>query len=294
MLEFQGRGSDGIMSDYKVLIIGLGEIGHSNAEYMTSLGLKVDGYDISDGAIQRAISDGVIRKKAASFSGYDFHVVCVSTHRQENMFMPYLNGLYEVAERLGREATPGTLLGIDSTVPRGTTSRIENMLQHKLHVVHVPHRYFAQEKSEHGVCQMRVIGAPRKCCMEHGKKFYGDVMKIPLFQVSSPDIAELTKVAENAKRFVDIAFAEELKMVCDDSGMSFAELRESINTKWNTKILEAKDGIGGHCLPKDSQMLLDLSRQFLQSSIIEAAKKVDSEYRVHIMKMISQKAAMIE
>jgi phosphoglycerate dehydrogenase-like enzyme len=42
MLEFQGRRQDGIMSDYKVLIIGLGEIGHSNAEYMASLGLKVD------------------------------------------------------------------------------------------------------------------------------------------------------------------------------------------------------------------------------------------------------------
>ena len=57
------------MNSKKVLVIGLGQIGYSNAEYMTMKGLVVDGYDISDRAIERAIKDEVIRKKASSFSG---------------------------------------------------------------------------------------------------------------------------------------------------------------------------------------------------------------------------------
>jgi UDP-N-acetyl-D-mannosaminuronic acid dehydrogenase len=88
---------------------------------------------------------------------------------------------------------------------------------------------------------------------------------------------------------MEIAFAEELKMVCDRSGIDFDQLRKAVNTKWNIRILEAKDGIGGHCLPKDSQMFLDMSKNVLQSSIIEAAKTVDLKYRLHVDKKVSQR-----
>jgi len=64
--------------------------------------------------------------------------------------------------------------------------------------------------------------------------------------------------------------------------LCYSTLREAINTKWNIKILDAKEGIGGHCLPKDSQMFLNLSRGMLGSSILEAAKKADLGYRRHL------------
>src|SRR5690349_4207716 len=91
----------------KVLIVGLGQIGYSNAEYMTMKGLKVDGYDISEKAIQRALDDQVIRKKATNFAGYDYYIICISTHRPEDMFQPYLDGLFDIATRLAREGKPG-------------------------------------------------------------------------------------------------------------------------------------------------------------------------------------------
>jgi UDP-N-acetyl-D-mannosaminuronic acid dehydrogenase len=47
-------------------------------------------------------------------------------------------------------------------------------------------------------------------------------------------------------------------------------------------MLQAIDGIGGHCLPKDSQMVLDLSKKYVQNSIIESSKKIDSRYRIHM------------
>jgi UDP-N-acetyl-D-mannosaminuronate dehydrogenase len=55
-------------------------------------------------------------------------------------------------------------------------------------------------------------------------------------------------------------------------------LRDSLNTKWNVNILEPREGIGGHCLPKDTKMFLNSSKS-IRSRIIEAAIQVDSEYR---------------
>lgn len=266
----------------KILIIGLGEIGYTNAEYMTNLGLYVDGYDISPQAMQRALDDNVIKEKAHSFADYDYYLICISTHKPENMSVPHLDGVYEIVYRLLKEGKSGSLLGIDSTVPQDTTKKILDTLNHKLHVVHVPHRYYKHEKTEHGVRQKRVIGACEKCCFEVGRQFYGHVLDIPLYPVSSPDVAELTKIVENSFRYVQIAFSEEMKILCDNIGVNFDELRNSINTKWNIDMLQAIDGIGGHCLPKDSQMLLDISKKYVQNSILESSKKVDFQFRMHV------------
>lgn len=271
------------MDRKKVLVIGLGQIGYSNAEYMTSKGLVVDGYDISDQAVIRAISDGIIRWKAQDFTGYDYYVICISTHKPDDMFVPYLNGLFSIAKRLFYEGKEGALVGIDSTVTRGTSRKIIDMLGHKLHVVHTPHRFYINEKHDHGVRQTRVMGGCESCCVEKGREFYHEILDIPIHPVNSVEVAELSKIVENSYRFMEIAFAEELRMFCDRSGLSFDELRNAVNTKWNIRVLEAKEGIGGHCLPKDSQMFLSLEKNVLDTSIIEAAKMVDSAYRRHII-----------
>jgi UDP-N-acetyl-D-mannosaminuronate dehydrogenase len=70
-----------------------------------------------------------------------------------------------------------------------------------------------------------------------------------------------------------------LKMLCDAYSLDFAELRDAVNSKWNVKILEPRKGIGGHCLPKDSQMYVDLTKRVLASSVVGSAKAVDEDYR---------------
>lgn len=270
------------MDRRKVLIIGLGEIGHSNADYMSKKGLAVDGFDINNSAISRAIANGVIRASTTNFAGYQYYIVCISTHQPRDMSEPYLDGMFEIANKLAAEGEEGALVGIDSTVTRGTSSKILNLLHHKMHVVHVPHRFYIHEKQEHGVNQPRVLGGCDACCTEKGREFYNRILGIPLHIVNSVEVAELCKIVENSYRFIEIAFAEELKMFCDRSDINFKDLRAAINTKWNIKILEAKDGIGGHCLPKDSQMFLNLTKDILDTSIIEAAKKVDEKFRIHV------------
>lgn len=267
----------------KILIIGLGQIGYSNAEYLHSIGLRVDGFDISEKAVERAIRDGIIDKKAASFAGYDYYLICISTHQPNDMFTPYQDGIMEVAYRIATEGNrPGALVGIDSTIPKGTSRKVLALLNHKVHVVHVPHRYFGPEKHDHGVNQTRVIGGCEPCCIAEGKRFYGQMLGIPLYEVSSIEVAEMTKIVENSYRFLEIAFAEELRMVSDSAGIDYDELRNAVNTKWNIKILEAREGIGGHCLPKDSEMFLSVAKNALDSSIVSAAKMVDHKYRFYL------------
>jgi nucleotide sugar dehydrogenase len=265
----------------KILIIGLGQIGYSNAEYMTQLGFHVEGLDVNKEATQRALQNKVIQKEATNFSGYDYYIICISTHNPENMFMPFLEGIYSIVKRISKEGKTGALVGIDSTITRGTSKNLELILDHRLHVVHVPHRFYIHEKETHGVNQPRVVGGCRPCCTEAAFGFYQKMLKIPLQIVNSIEIAEMTKIVENSYRFMEIAFAEELKIICDRTNIDFEELRQAVNSKWNINVLEAKEGIGGHCLPKDSQMLLNISKEILPYSIIETAKKIDSNYRLH-------------
>lgn len=77
--------------------------------------------------------------------------------------------------------------------------------------------------------------------------------------VSEVEIAETTKMVKNAHRYLQVAFAEELYLYCQENNMSFSELRGALNTKWNVDIPELGERIGGHCVPKDTKMFLQSS-----------------------------------
>jgi UDP-N-acetyl-D-mannosaminuronic acid dehydrogenase len=169
--------------------------------------------------------------------------------------------------------------------------------------VHAPHRWYALEEKVHGVNQLRVIGGVSECCLNAGMKFYGSSIDptystpiltlytglgIPMHPVSNIEIAEITKIAENAHRYLQIAFAEDLYLYCQANNINFPELRDALNTKWNVEILEPKEGIGGHCLPKDTKMFLQSSR-FFKSKILTAGIEVDQEYRRYMVEQLQLK-----
>jgi UDP-N-acetyl-D-mannosaminuronic acid dehydrogenase len=287
----------------KVLIVGLGQLGLPVAKYVKERGFDTYGYDISTKAMERAEKiEGI--KKAANFSEFDIYILCVSTHKPEDMFSPQIDGLLSIADRISREAKNGALVSIESTIPKGTSNKAFELLNHRLHVVHAPHRWYALEEKEHGVNQLRVIGGVCNCCLKLGVQFYdgnsvgygekGGVedssfsslssisspksLGIPMHPVTEIEIAEVTKVIENAHRYLQIAFAEELYLYCQANNINFPELRDALNTKWNVNILEPREGIGGHCLPKDTKMFLQSSKS-IRSKILTAAMEADQHYR---------------
>ena len=312
----------------KILIVGLGQLGLPVAKYVKEKGFDdVYGYDISPKAIDRAEKTAGI-KKATDFSDFDVYIVCVSTHKPEDMFSPYIEGLLSVVDRISKEAKrDGALVSIESTIPRGTSSKVLEILGHRLHVAHAPHRWYALEEKEHGVNQLRVVGGVYDCCLEAAMQFYNGnssscvgsgsnsddsrssictgnnsnsnnqdddeennnnsntnttitrrSLGIPMHPVSKIDIAEMTKTIENAHRYLQIAFAEDLYLYCQANNINFSELRDALNTKWNVNVLEPREGIGGHCLPKDTRMFLQSSKS-IKSKILTAAVEVDQDYR---------------
>jgi UDP-N-acetyl-D-mannosaminuronic acid dehydrogenase len=285
----------------KVVVIGLGQLGLPVAKYIKERGFEVFGYDINAFTMDRAEKEHGI-KKSNDFSDMDVFVICVSTHKPDDIFAPYLDGLYSVVHKISNEARNGTLLSIESTISCGTSKKVFEMLDHRLHVVHAPHRWYALEEDVHGVNQLRVIGGVCECCLHNGLKFYDStesylegkiqsnsnrevgrkaLMKtvgISMHPVSNVELAELTKIVENADRYLQIAFAEELYLYCQANHINFSELKDALNTKWNVHILEPREGIGGHCVPKDTKMFLDSSKS-VKSKILLAAIEADQAYR---------------
>ena len=332
----------------KVVIIGLGQLGLPVAKYVKEHGFDTFGYDINQKAMQSAEANYGI-KPATNFSDFDVLIICVSTHRPDDMFSPQVDGIMSVVEKISREAKTGALISIESTIPKGTSKKVFEKLDHRLHVVHAPHRWYALEEEIHGVNQLRIVGGVSNCCLQHGLNFYDGrevipsstnssttttstsasefvnhnnnnnnslgastntstaaaeagasstssglarpqpsakfvnrvkSLAIPMHPVSSVEVAELTKIVENAHRYLQIAFAEELYLYCKSNSISFSELRESLNTKWNVEVLEPRDGIGGHCLPKDTKMFINSSNT-IKSKILQAAMEIDEDYRAY-------------
>ena len=286
----------------KVVIIGLGQLGLPVAKYVKEHGFDTFGYDINQKTMQSAEANYGI-KQATNFGDFDVLIICVSTHRPDDMFTPQVDGLMSVVEKISREAKAGALISIESTIPKGTSKKVFEKVDHRLHVVHAPHRWYALEEEVHGVNQLRIVGGVSNCCLQHGLNFYDGrevvpqttetatssaagikTLSIPMHPVSSVEVAELTKIVENAHRYLQIAFAEELYLYCKSNSISFSELRESLNTKWNVEVLEPRDGIGGHCLPKDTRMFINSSNT-IRSKILQAAMEIDEDYREYRSKL---------
>jgi UDP-N-acetyl-D-mannosaminuronate dehydrogenase len=72
---------------------------------------------------------------------FDVFIICVSTHKPDDVFSPQINGLLSIADKISREAKKdGALVSIESTIPKGTSKKVFEMLNHRLHLVHAPHR----------------------------------------------------------------------------------------------------------------------------------------------------------
>ena len=115
---------------------------------------------------------------AYDFSQFDVFIICVSTHKPDDMFSPQIDGLLSIVEKISKEAKNGALVSIESTIPKGTSKKVFEMLNHRLHVAHAPHRWYALEQEEHGVNQLRVLGGVCQCCLDVAMEFYDGRVRI--------------------------------------------------------------------------------------------------------------------
>ncbi len=269
----------------KVGVVGLGEVGFPTAKYIINKSLNVWGYDIDLKAVNKTKKTGI--QAASSWDevpSMDVYLICVSTGFRDDV--PDLSPIFNICEKIKEKNILSNcpLVSIESTILPGFSWRVfEDIFERDVRLVHAPHRYWVGQPIRHGVKQLRVIGGVDAESLKAGIKFYQDTLDIPLHVVSSIEVAEMSKIAENAYRYVQIAFAEELKMICEETGLRFDEVREACNTKWNIEILEARDGIGGHCLPKDTRYLASLTPY---NMLLKSGLTVDKQYREWLVRKV--------
>jgi len=258
-----------------VFILGLGEIGYSNAKYYLEKGCKVFGSDVSADARKKARAIGVhVEEKIGYINLDDIDVFSISVPTAV---------IYDAVEMLVKEhkildLPKDYLFMVESTCVPGTCRRIwEELFEKKRGIAHVPQRYWAQDPYGRGVRRKRIIAASDDDTFIKGIKFLKDI-NMPTFPVYGLEVAELAKVAENAYRNVMISYAEELFGVCKELDIDFWAVKEAIETHQSIGyLLEPRDGVGGHCLPMAAEIMCDLS---IFNDIISAAIDADKKYRI--------------
>ncbi|HBW34987.1 NAD-binding protein [Desulfosporosinus sp. BICA1-9] len=264
----------------KICVVGLGNIGFNLFTYLShKFPGEVIGVDVNESRVSELRSKGYrVTSDYRALTGIKVWLMAPSTGNQgQNLFAALKQMII----------FPGSLISIESTLPPGTMRRVREFLEGKgfelgtdIFVIHVPHRVmFGVDKT---VCDTpRVMGAFTKACLEKGRQFYVPLVPL-LVEVSDVRIAELSKVVENVKRYIDIAFAQEIYGYCVTQGMDYDDLRMAVNSKSNVELLGTDWGIGGECLPKDMSFL----RTVCPSTLLEGAEQADQDYRDRIVNQV--------
>ena len=156
----------------KILVIGLGQLGLPVAKYIQDKGFDVYGYDINPLMMKKRVKQDWVKKQLLILIIL-ISILSVFQHITLKIcFLPNVDGIISVAKKISLAARDGALVSIESTIPKGTSRKIFELMNHRLHVVHAPHRWYSLEEKEHGVNQPRVIGGVSSCCLNKGLSFY--------------------------------------------------------------------------------------------------------------------------
>jgi len=253
--------------------MGLGNIGLPVVQHISKIYKHTQGYDISQEAVNAAKNQGVNASTELVYA--DIYVIAVNTWYRNNI--PDMSAIEDCTKRAS-ECNPKALICFESTLTKGAARSLSKKYN-LANIAVCPHRWWKQEENKYGVVQLRVLGVLNEESKKMALAFYNS-LGIPLHVVSSLEIAELSKLVENTYYYLRIAYAEELKMLCDENVLDFEELRGAVNTKWNVDMAEARDGIGGECLPKD--ILLLMSTYPNNTPLLQGALTADSNYQARL------------
>jgi len=203
----------------------------------------------------------------------DFILIDVQTPVEIEDKIPRYESLIEVSEKISKHMRKGVTVIIESTVAPGTTNNIVQPILEEgsglkrgedFYLVFSFERVMPGKLLEFITDIPRVIGGGCKEANERAKFLYGKVVKEEL-HITDTLTAELTKCVENAYRDVNIAFANEMALICEDFGRNIFEIIRLINQREDRMMHYPGSGVGGHCLTKDPWLLLYGYDKYTQS-----------------------------
>jgi UDP-N-acetyl-D-mannosaminuronic acid dehydrogenase len=226
-------------------------------------------------------------------SSADAIIVCVDTPIDEATRRPVLKILRSAVLTAGKHMRRGALVSIESTLPPRTMQDVvipaleeaSGMRAGKdFLLVHCPERVMPGRLLRNLKEYDRVLGGFNDASVEAGKELYSIIMGGKLHTTDLVH-AEISKTLENAYRDVQIAFANEVALACEELGADAYEVRRLVNTCPFRDMHIPGAGVGGHCLPKDSWLFASSLNGF-KPTIITSARETNERMPVHMVELV--------
>lgn len=285
------------MNKPEVVMMGMGYIGLPTAALIAQNGVRVHGVDINPEVVS-TINSGKIHivepalENTVAESVKNGFLRAGTQPEQANAYLivvptPF-KGKNEPDTSFVRAATlavlpllkPGDLYIIESTSPIGTTEAMAGLiyserpeLRDTLHIAYCPERVLPGNVMYELVHNDRVIGGIDEESTNRAVEFYSRFVKGELHKTNART-AEMCKLVENSSRDVQIAFANELSLICDKAGIDVWELITLANKHPRVNILRPGCGVGGHCIAVDPYFIV--SDYPLESKIIGTAREINN------------------
>jgi UDP-N-acetyl-D-mannosaminuronic acid dehydrogenase len=297
-----------------VCVHGLGHIGLPTAALLAEAGREVVGCDTCaevvaavnegragfrepglDALMARARRGGRLRAQGVPVAAA-FHVIAVPTPFAAG-HLPDLRAVEAAADALAPVLRAGDVVILESTVPVGTTealaarlaaARPDLTVPGEVHVAHCPERVLPGRMLEELVRNDRVIGGLTPACAEAAAALWRGVVQGALV-LAEARMAELVKLAENAFRDVNIAFANELALVCARLGVDARQAIALANRHPRVQVLQPGAGVGGHCIAVDPWFLVAAAPE--ETPLIRAARAVNDAVPGRIAARLREEAA---
>ncbi|MFW9921222.1 MAG: nucleotide sugar dehydrogenase, partial [Candidatus Thorarchaeota archaeon] len=309
----------------KIVVIGMGYVGIPAAALLAD----VDGFDVTglqrrsqrsgwkidvlnkgespfegnepglDELLQRVVSKGTFRvtDNTEILSEADVILIDVQTPTDPQNVPLYLS-LREVCASIGKRMRKGTLVIVESTVAPGTTQNVvQKIIEEESGMVGgtdfdlaFSYERVMPGKLIHNIVNLpRVIGGISSASAERAVDLYSKICKANI-RVTNVLTAEVSKTIENAFRDVNIAFANEMALVCESLGVNIYEVIELVNELPSRMMHIPGAGVGGHCLPKDPWLLRHGLYEYgswkVEPEIISLSRRINDYMPIHMSYLI--------
>ena len=306
----------------RISVFGLGYVGLPVSAAFASRGFDVIGIDIQplivetinsgrihivepdlDMLVQAAVSAGKLRATLQPEPA-DVFIIAVPTPFKDG-HEPDLDYVRQATEMIAPLLKKGNLVILESTSPVGTTEQICDWIgslrpdlilpkplkdKADVHVAHCPERVLPGNVLRELVDNDRIIGGISPNCAAAAADLYQTFVKGELY-LTNARTAELAKLVENAYRDVNIAFANELSLICERLSINVWDMIELANRHPRVNILKPGPGVGGHCIAIDPWFIIAAAKDL--AKVIRAAREVNDSKPHAVVAKIKSAAARL-
>jgi UDP-N-acetyl-D-mannosaminuronic acid dehydrogenase len=297
----------------KVCVVGLGYIGLPTAALLASKGHQVIGVDVNrkavdtinsglihivepdlDAFVHSAVSQGNLRADMTPHPA-DVFIIAVPTpfHEGGPIPQPNVDIVMAATRSIAPHVRPGNLVILESTSPVGTTQQVADELRAHgvdpdgLHIAYCPERVLPGKIMTELVENDRVVGGLTPESSRIVAEFYRGFVRGDVLETEAA-CAEMCKLTENSFRDVNIAFANELSMICDKKGIDVWKVIAFANRHPRVNILQPGAGVGGHCIAVDPWFIVASDPE--NSRLIRTAREVNNHKSRWVIEKIKASA----